>query len=437
MPPAAAGSTVSPFVPQTSPAAAPGVATAAGPALLLGQQVGLAGAALGLPLSVLQRHVAVLASPGSGKTVLLRRLAEEAALQRIPSIIVDAGNDLARLADAWPEAPQGWGPGDEGRAARYLQDTEVCVWTPGEGRGRPLDLTPALDFAGLGKEECDEAIEMTVASLGSVIAPSNSSTAQRRKGLLTAVLKYFAVAGGRGLDALIQLLGALPPEASSGDTRAAKLAVDMADLLRAQAQSNPLWRPGGAPLDAVELLGVGARRTRVSVISLTGLPSAEARQAFVDSLAIALHTWIARQPGVTSAPRGLLLIDEVKDLVPWRNSTLCKESLLRLAARGRRHSLGLVLASQEPQTVDPHIVSSCATQIYGKAGSAPAIERVRAQIQSRGGQGHDIASLTPGQFYMSLEGTSPPVRMAASMCLSWHPGTPLATDEALARARAW
>jgi hypothetical protein len=209
----------------------------------------------------------------------------------------------------------------------------------------------------------------------------------------------------------------------------------MADLLRAQTQSNPLWRPGGAALDPVELLGIGAPRTRISVISLSGLASPEARQAFVDSLAIALHIWIGRQPGAGPAPRALLVIDEVKDLVPWRSSTLAKESLLRLAARGRRHGLGLVLASQEPQTVDPHIVSSCATQLYGKAGSAPAIERVRAQIQSRGGQGHDIASLPPGQFYLSLEGASPPVKMAAAMCLSWHPGTPLTTEEALARAR--
>jgi hypothetical protein len=60
--------------------------------------------ALGDPVTLatdlLPRHIAVLAGPGSGKTVLLRRIVEEAVLLGIPSIVLDPNNDLSRLDDA-------------------------------------------------------------------------------------------------------------------------------------------------------------------------------------------------------------------------------------------------------------------------------------------------------------------------------------------------
>jgi Helicase HerA, central domain len=53
-------------------------------------------------------RTAILAGSGSGKTVLLRRIVEEAALQGIPSIVLDTNNDLARFGDRWPETPLAW-----------------------------------------------------------------------------------------------------------------------------------------------------------------------------------------------------------------------------------------------------------------------------------------------------------------------------------------
>jgi hypothetical protein len=391
---------------------------------------------LALTVLALPRHVAILGSPGSGRTVLLRRLIEEAVLMRVPAIVIDSGNELARLADPWPQTPQGWGPGDAQRAASYLQGVDVRLFTPGKTAGHPLNLAPLPDLTGLEGEELDQAIEMTVAALAPVIAPTQSATAQRRKGLLAAALKHLVAAGGRNLEALIELLAALPAAAWGGDTQAPKLAADMADLLRAQVQSNPLWRQSRV-LDLGELFGLGGSRTRVSVINLVGLPELEAQQSFVNALAVSLFAWIKRHPARGGQPlRGLMVLDEARDFAPARHSTLCKESLLRLAVQGRSHGLGLVLASDEPQSIDQQIVSGCATQIYGKAASLPAIERVRALMQVRGGDGQDIARLPPGQFYVSLEGSPAPVKMVAPMCLSWHPGTPLTPEEVLARASA-
>ena len=47
---------------------------------------------------VLARHAAMLGSTGSGKTVMAKAIIEEAALAKIPSLIIDPQGDLARLA---------------------------------------------------------------------------------------------------------------------------------------------------------------------------------------------------------------------------------------------------------------------------------------------------------------------------------------------------
>ena len=55
------------------------------------------------PLESLRKHAVIFAGSGSGKTVLIRRLIEECALNGVSAIVLDPNNDLARLGDTWPE----------------------------------------------------------------------------------------------------------------------------------------------------------------------------------------------------------------------------------------------------------------------------------------------------------------------------------------------
>src|ERR1700749_1970985 len=70
-----------------------------------------------IDLAALRRHVAIFAGSGSGKTVLLRRVIEECALQGVSSIVLDPNNDLARLGDEWPAQPAPWLDCDAERAS--------------------------------------------------------------------------------------------------------------------------------------------------------------------------------------------------------------------------------------------------------------------------------------------------------------------------------
>lgn len=114
-----------------------------------------------LALDLLTRHTAVLAGSGSGKTVLLRRMIEEAALEGVPSIVLDTNNDLARLGDHWPETPTAWDDSDREKAGRYAEKVEVVVWTPGIAGGKPIMLAPMPAFAPVRGDE--DELNQTVA----------------------------------------------------------------------------------------------------------------------------------------------------------------------------------------------------------------------------------------------------------------------------------
>lgn len=119
--------------------------------IAVGHRITLDAPAVDLPIRLLPRHTAIIAGSGSGKTVLLRRLVEEAALAGLPAIVIDPNNDLSRLGDPWPERPKAFTPEDARKAERYRERVEVVVWTPGVRAGNPLFLSVLPDFSELGR----------------------------------------------------------------------------------------------------------------------------------------------------------------------------------------------------------------------------------------------------------------------------------------------
>ncbi|MFC7646930.1 ATP-binding protein [Streptosporangium lutulentum] len=171
-------------------------------------------APVGVELEALRKHTAIFAGSGSGKTVLIRNLIERCALQGVSAIVLDPNNDLARMGDPWPEAPEQWASGDAARAAEYLTYTDVVVWTPGLTLGRPLSFQPLPDFASVldDADEFNEAIEVAVASIvPKAKLGANTHKAQLGQAVLRETLKYYARRGGpTSLAGLIEMLSALP-----------------------------------------------------------------------------------------------------------------------------------------------------------------------------------------------------------------------------------
>ena len=157
---------------------------------------GQIGGPIFLDAALLPRHVAIIAGSGSGKTVLLRRIVEEAALHSIPAIVLDINNDLSRLGDRWPEKPDGMSEEDAERAESYYASTEVVVWTPGASAGRPMSLPLLPNFSRIGRgaqadDERNQAIDMALATLTPYIG-GGGQRASLRQGVLADALRFFA-----------------------------------------------------------------------------------------------------------------------------------------------------------------------------------------------------------------------------------------------------
>jgi hypothetical protein len=399
--------------------------------------VGVAQEPVRIELAALRKHTAIFAGSGSGKTVLIRRIVEECALHGVSAIVLDPNNDLARLGDPWPQPPTAWGPDDPEKAARYLADTDVVVWTPRWASGRPLTFQPLPDFADVVSDvdEFNQAVEVAVTSLVPRAKIDGRTTkAAHSRAVLTEALRSFAHHGMSGLDRFVEFLAALP-DGTSRMTNAGKLAGEMAETLTAAMVNDPLFGGSGIPVDPGALLTpVEGKRARISVISLIGLPADSQRQSFVNQLQMALFAWIKRHPAGDRPLGGLFVMDEAQTFAPSGAMTACTASTIALAAQARKYGLGLVFATQAPRGLHNRIPGNASTQFFGLLNSPTQITAAREMAQAKGGDIAEISRLQTGQFYVALEG-SPFVKARAPLCLSHHPQSPLTTEEVVSRAR--
>lgn len=387
-------------------------------------------------LESLRRHTVIFAGSGSGKTVLIRRLIEECALRGVSTIVLDPNNDLARLGDAWPDQPTGWGPDDPDRAAAYLAGTDVVVWTPGRSTGRPLSFRPLPNFGDVLDDP--DGFRAAVDSAVATLAPharvdGGTDKARLGRAVLREALTGYARTGGSDLRQFADLLNELPDGVSQLDS-APKLAASMAQLLKAALIDDPLFGGDGTPVDPGTLLTPPpGRRARVSVISFIGLSHDHQRQSFVNQLQLALFTWIKRHPAGDRPLGGLFVMDEAQTLAPSGAVTACTQSTLALTSQARKYGLGLVFATQAPKALHNQIPGNAATQFFGLLTAPVQIEAARDVARAKGADIPDVGKMRTGQFYAAVEGARF-VKLQAPMCLSHHPRSPLTTEEVAQRA---
>lgn len=388
-----------------------------------------------VPLELLRKHLVLFASSGSGKTVLLRRLVEEVALHGVSVIVLDVNNDLSRLGDAWQHPPPAWHPGDAEKAARYLAETDVVVWTPRRQAGRPLILNPLPDF-GAVLDDPDELRTAVEVAAGDLLARSGIARAKSEKAraVLLQTLTHFARSGETKLSGLIELLGDLP-DGVSRVRNAADLAAEMADGLTVSMINDPLFGGDGEPLDpGVLLTPAPGKKARVSVVSCVGLPDPDQRATFVSQLQVALFTYFKTNPAGDRPLGALLVLDEAQMLAPSGKSTPATASTLMLAAQARKYGLGIAYATQAPKGLDNKVVGNTAVQFFGKLGTAVQIQAAKSIAATWGGNVDDIGRLSTGQFYGATEGRAFR-KLATPLCLSYHPASPPTEAEVLERAR--
>lgn len=390
-----------------------------------------------IPLEALRKHTAIFAGSGSGKTVLIRRLVEEVALQGVSSIVLDINNDLARLGTAWPEDDRTWPPGDEAKAASYLEDTEVVVWTPRKSSGRPLSFQPLPDFASVvnDPDEFDASVESALAALAPAAGVTGpSEKARHRQAVLREALAGFGRRSAGDLSDFVDLLENFPEDGSEMRD-AVRIAAGLAENLKAAMTNDPMFAGAGTPVDpGVLLTPTDGKKARVSVINLSGLTTEEQKQSFVNQLQMGLFAWIKKNPAGDRPLGGLFVMDEAQNYAPSDRATAATHSTLALASQARKYGLGLVFATQAPKGLHNRIAGNAATQFYGLLNSPAQIHAAQEMARAKGGSVPDVGRLPAGQFYAAVEG-SEFRRTATPLCLTYHPKSPPTEEEVLELAR--
>ena len=384
----------------------------------------------------LTTHAVCVGMTGSGKTGLCIGLLEEAALDRVPVILIDPKGDMTNLllqfpdlqpeeflpwiqeddarrkgktredlarstAEMWKNGLADWGISPE--RIRQLRDSvEYTIYTPGSDSGVPVSILGSLSAPQLDFEEHAEAIRERISGTVSALlglAGIKADPARSRESILLAGIFEHFWRQRQDLD-LATLITSIqtPPMRQVGvfdvdtfypEKERFELAMSFNNLVASPSFQSWL---SGDPLDIDRMFYTSDGRPRHSIFYLAHLSDTE-RMFLVTLLLENVLTWTRAQPG-TSSLRAMLYFDEVFGYLPPVAEPSSKRPLLTLLKQARAFGLGCVLVTQNPVDLDYKCLTNTGTWFIGKLQAERDKERVleglKSAIAEAGGAGGSI-----------------------------------------------
>ena len=365
---------------------------------------------------------------GSGKTGLLIDLIEEAAIDGIPTLVIDPKGDLTNLAlvdpeasaaDGWRKGQAGWGIG-EPEVRRWASSVRTRIYTPGSDAGLGVNVLGALRRPA-GELDDETRRELVVGSVSALLGLVGEVADPVRSPAHIVLSRVLEEAWARGDDPDLEaLLTALvdPPFAKVGvfptdkffppDDRMS-LAMRLNALIASPAFA--AWAEG-APLDVARLLAPDQGRTPVNVFTIAHLSEPE-RHFFVGILLDRIAAWSRTLPG-SNQLKALVFFDEVWGyLPPHPKDPPAKRPLLALMKQARAVGVGVVLATQNPVDLDYKALSNAGTWFVGLLQTRNDRDRVAEGLTGAGMERSDAEALLdkvgPRRFVLQQAGARPRV----------------------------
>jgi hypothetical protein len=358
---------------------------------------------------------------GSGKTGLCICLLEEAAIDKVPAIIIDPKGDITnhllhfpdllpddfsewiniddarrkglsreeysiQIAETWRKGLEKWGIG-KSRIELLAKSVDYTIYTPGSNSGIPVNILSSLEAPKM--QDTETLIDLITGTVSALLELTNlnADPIRSREGiLLSNILQYHWTKNHNlSLEKLIQeiqtppfnRLGVFDLETFYPIQNRMELAITLNSLLASPSFIE--WLTGD-PLDISKFLYDGDGKPRHSVFCLSHL-SEEERMFFVTLLLERVSTWIRQQPGTTSL-RAILYFDEVFGYMPPVANPSSKTPLLRLLKQARAYGLGVVITTQNPVDIDYKGLTNTGTWFIGKLQTERDKKRVLDGLQS-------------------------------------------------------
>ncbi len=379
----------------------------------LGQEYDLAqGKALDVPVTYdarnLTTHAVIVGMTGSGKTGLGIILLEEAALDGVPSIVIDPKGDMTNLLLTFPDLhPEDFLPwvnaddarrknmteeewaaaqaaswqkglastGQDGERIRRLKaSAEFVIYTPGSSAGRPVSILDTFKAPDLSWDTDSELLRDKIGSVVSALLALvgiEADPMRSREHILLANIFENAWRAGKDMDLPkiivgvqkppFSQLGVMPLDTFYPEKDRMQLAMLLNGLMASPSFAD--WIQGD-PMDVGALLHSATGKPKVSILYIAHLSDAE-RQFFVTLLLEQVVSWMRAQTGTTSL-RALLYMDEVFGYLPPTANPPSKQPMLTLLKQARAFGLGLVLATQNPVDLDYKALTNAGTWFIGR-----------------------------------------------------------------------
>lgn len=356
----------------------------------------------------LTTHAACIGMTGSGKTGLGITILEEAALDKVPAIIIDPKGDLGNLlltfpnlspkdflpwidkaeaerksmspeefaktaATTWKEGLEKWG--EDGERIKKLRDSvDMEIYTPATQAG--ISLSILSSFAAPSKELMqdpgalrDRVLSITSSVLG--LLGIDADPIKSREHILISTILEQAWIKGKDLDiaSLIRQVQK-PPFDKIGVLDLDTFFPAKDRMALSISLNNLLASPGfqawmeGRPLNIKDLLYTKEGKPKLSILSIAHLSDPE-RMFFVTLLLNEFISWMRQQSGTTSL-RAILYMDEIFGYFPPTAMPPSKKPMLTLLKQARAYGVGIVLCTQNPVDLDYKGLSNCGTWFIGK-----------------------------------------------------------------------
>ena len=373
-------------------------------------------------------HAAIIGMTGSGKTGLGVTLLEEAAIDAIPSIIIDPKGDMTNLLLNFPELnPSDFEPWlddsevsnsggtkeelaikvsnsykegiqrdfqDLSRVKKLKDSADFTIYTPGSSAGVQVSIlssfkAPTIEILE-DMELFSNIINSTVHSILSLIDNKSDETSKESILLASIFTSYFKEQRDLTLEELITLI-VTPPFSKIGvfdletffpQSDRLKFALKINTIIASPSFSS--WLEGES-LDISKMLYSQSGKAKVNIFSIAHLNDSQ-RMFFVTILLNQILAWMRRQEGTTSL-KALLYMDEIFGYFPPQANPPSKQPMLTLLKQARSFGIGVILSTQNPVDIDYKGLSNIGTWFIGRLQTKQDIEKVIDGLSSASEKG--------------------------------------------------
>ena len=406
----------------------------------------------------LTTHAMLIGMTGSGKTGLGIGLIEEAAIDNIPSVIIDPKGDMGNLCLAFPElkassfepwvediskaeqTAQFWKDGlksshqDTSRVEKFSK-VEKTIYTPGSSAGVSVNILGSFEVPSKEVLEDSDAlsslINTTVSSILALLSIEADPITSKEHLLLSNIF-YHCYSKNISLT-LEDIIGyvASPPFEKIGilslktfynQNDRLKLAMALNGVISSVSFSS--WINGEA-LDIQNMLYDENGKAKIAIFNIAHLSDNE-RMFFVTILLNSYISWMRKQRG-SSTLKALLYMDEIFGYFPPSKNPPSKEPMLLLLKQARAFGTGVILSTQNPVDLDYKGLSNIGTWFVGKLQTKQDIEKVLEPLSaksklSKAEIAHKLATLKERHFFMKNVHSDATIEFATRWVLSYLKG---------------